>query len=274
MPGALGSGFRPSGLTQESLNNMITGAGALYFDLNYSDVVPTTTKEGFAQMLRVARAEGKALGATDGGCTVNIVASFRQITVDDLRAPIAASTVLDGWETASISATAKEATLKKITQVMPTAKQDPTTGAVKFGSTLTRAHFEKEVTLVVPTIGGNLIVYRGFGAINTSGYTVTTQSNNEATYPVEFAFHFPDLAAIEEDVAPIWLYEFDENGMVMVDDSGENGAEELAAALAAAAATEVARATALEEPAAPRATPGQKKGGPKPEGQSNEEGEA
>jgi|GEM_PF-2255851 len=215
--GALGNGFKPSGLTQESFKNMITGAGALYFNLDYSDISTATTKQEFAQKLVQAQTDGIAMGATDGGCNINVVPSFRQITVDDLSTPIAASTVLDGWESASISTTAKEATLTKIKQVMTTAVQNPETGALMFGSTLTPAHFNKEVTLVVPTIGGNLIAYRGFGAINTAGYNVTTQSNNEATYPVEFNFHLKDLAAIQEGFAPLWVYEFDDNGMVIVD---------------------------------------------------------
>ena len=214
---AIQSGFTPSGLTQDSFFNMVTGAGALYYGIDYDDVTPKTTKAQFAKKLQEAKENNKALGATDGGCTVAMTPRIRQITVDDLLQPIAGSTVMDGWENVTISTTAKETTKKKIEQVMSTARVNTKTGALEFGSSLTSDHFDNEVTLAVRTIGDTLMVFRLKGALNTSGLSITTTSGGEGTYAVSFSGHLKDLADIERDIAPLSIYEFAADGMVKID---------------------------------------------------------
>ena len=208
----MATGFKPSGLTQQSFANMITGSGALYFGIDYSTVTPTTTAQEFAQILQAAQADGRALGATTGGITATLTPSFRQIEVDDLPAPIAASTVQDGWEAATISTTVKEITRQNIDRLIATSFVDPETGAIMFGSTLLPKHFESDITWATARIDGGILVFKLEGALNTAGFTVTSTSGGEGTVAVEFAGHLKDLADIQRGVAPMKAFFFDQGG--------------------------------------------------------------
>ena len=202
---------------------MITGAGALFFNIPYDDVTSATTKAEFAAKLQAAQMNmdgsspniGTALGGTSGGCTVTLTGSFRDIEIDDLTQSMAGTTIQDGWETATISTTAVEAVLEKIQQVMNTSSIDPTDGSLRFGSKLLPEHFDNEITLAVRTIGDNLLVFRLQGAVNRAGFTLTTTSGGEGSYPVEFHGHLKTLADIQAGFAPLRVYEFSENVAVI-----------------------------------------------------------
>jgi len=205
-------GFRPSGLTQKSFENMITGAGALYFGIDYQAVTPATTAQEFAIILQQAAADGKALGATTGGITFTATPKVRQIEVDDLYAPIAGSTVMDGWESVTLSTTIKELTRQNIERIMTTAHTDPKTGAVKFGSVLTPQHFEHDITWVTGRTDGGLLAIPLRGALNMAGITITSTNGGEGTVSVEFAGHLKDLEEIQAGNAPFDMFFFDADG--------------------------------------------------------------
>jgi len=224
-------GFRPSGLTQESFNNMVTGAGALYFGIDLSGVTASTTAREFASLLQEATRDNKALGATVGGITTALVPLKRQIEVDDLPAPIAASTVQDGWESATIATTIREITKENIDRVIATSFVDESTGAVMFGTRLLPKHFEQTLVWAAARIDGGILAFVLDGALNTEGFTVTSQSQNEGTIAVTFAGHLRDLADIERGVAPLRAYFFAADG---ADDGGTDGAAPVAAATAKA----------------------------------------
>jgi len=205
-------GFRPSGLTQESFNNMVTGAGALYFGIDYSAIDAETTMTEFAQMLQTAQSGGKALGATTGGVTVSLKPKIRQIEVDDLPAPIAGSTVQDGWESATMATTIKEITKKNIERVIATAKENAETGAIEFGTKLLPEHFDKSLTWAGATIEGGILSFRLDGAMNTEGFTVTSTSGGEGSVAVTFAGHLKTLEDVQKGLAPLRAYFFTPSG--------------------------------------------------------------
>jgi len=212
MPATTTQGFRPSGLSEKSFENMVTGAGALYFGIDWESVTKNTTMQQFAAKLKAAQEAGKALGATTGGVTTALVPKIRQIEVDDLPAPIAGSTVQDGWESAKMSTTIKEITKDNIQKVISTAHIDPATGAIMFGSTLLPKHFEETLTWAAARIDGGILAFRLDGALNTSGFTVTSTSGGEGTVAVEFAGHLKDLEDIQKGYAPLRAYFFNANG--------------------------------------------------------------
>jgi len=191
---------------------MVTGAGALYYDVDYSTVTPATTAAEFVALLDAAEAEDNMLGGTNGGCTITLTPRIRQKEVDDLLADLPGFTVQEGWEAATIATTAVEMVLKKIEKAMANTQRDATTGALQFVGHLAPQHFTKDITLVTGTSGGKLIVFRLRGSINTAGLTVTTVSGGEASYPIELRGHQPNVAAMRAAIAPLEMFEFDNNG--------------------------------------------------------------
>ena len=107
------------GLTKETFKGIQFGAGALFKNLEYQDVV---TMSEFGKLMTDAAKEGKMLGATDGGINVNISASYGRPSIDGLGSiPFKGGLLPEGLE-CYIAAKLKELSPSKMQSIFPTSR--------------------------------------------------------------------------------------------------------------------------------------------------------
>lgn len=199
-------GFRPSGLTPDTFKNIQTGAGAIYFNVDMTNVRIDTTWAEIQEILKAAYEANKMLGATRGGCTFNAVPDMRQMEIDDLQFDIPGTTQINRWEV-TLGSTALEIKKDNILMMLPTSFQDPVTGAFRVSSVLTPEHYQKNVVWAGLKGDGGYQVIELTTVLNLEGMAQTMANQGEGTIPVNFRAHQANLADMQFGPFNIWLFD-------------------------------------------------------------------
>ena len=213
MPDVNVSGYNPIGLTPESFKNMQLDAGAFFVGIDTSAIKidPATKKVGmtaeqFAEILKTAVAENKALGATVGGGSFQATPEVRQIEADGMRSPIVGSTVFDAWE-GKLTTTLKEITPGNLAYTLATSEVDPESGAIVINNTLLPEHYIKTMGWAGRLLDGRLLYIEIQNALNIVGTNLTFTDKGEGTIAVEYRAHQADLDKMQ--YAPVKIFFFD-----------------------------------------------------------------
>lgn len=196
------TGYTPMGLSPDSFKNVQLGAGAFFINVDVSGITvdassnTTTTASDFADILQQALADGKSLGATNGGGTFNAVPEMEQIPVDGMTYPIVGSTVAYSWNV-TLGTTIKEITPKNLKIVLPMSEVDEETGGITASSTLLPSHYIPTVGWSGRLIDGRLAYIELQNALNIAGMAMTINDRGGAEIPVNFRAHQADMTRMQ-----------------------------------------------------------------------------
>ena len=157
------------GLTGDTFKSIQFGAGAIFKNLAYQDV---RTMADFNTLLTTAAAEGRMLGATDGGIKVNISATYGRPSLDGLGSiPFKGGLLPESLE-CYIEATLKEVSPSKMQSIFPTSRFAMEDGdnaiSQRINLNISNEDYADNVTWVATTNFGYIMValFNAFGRAN------------------------------------------------------------------------------------------------------------
>ncbi|MCL1995324.1 MAG: hypothetical protein FWG63_03870, partial [Defluviitaleaceae bacterium] len=122
--------FRPTPLNPQSAQNLILGVGAIYFDVDISEINGEIHAEDMAKILMGWEQEGKGLGATIGDGTFVFDPQIEDIETNDRLTRVIGLMQSQGIN-ASLTTSLQEITIKNLTRIVPTAIIDETDGSLR-----------------------------------------------------------------------------------------------------------------------------------------------
>lgn len=194
-----------SGITENTPNNIQLDAGAFFKNFQVGTDTYATAKEA-----------GKCLGATQGGGTATIKATYRQIEVDGAVGRVKGLTDIDTWEI-SLSATLLETTVDTLKLALGAAKTTvgSASGDVPEKYTMIQgktgiddADYIENITWVGAISGtGEPIIIQVFNALNEDGLSYAVAKQSEGKIGVTF-YGYNDLNDFETDTVepPFAIY--------------------------------------------------------------------
>ena len=174
------------GLTSNTAQRLLLGAGAFYKNFNPSTDTPAT-------------ATAKLLGATDGGGTFAVTNSIRQVSVDGAPNDVKGLKTSDGY-TVTLTANVKEITAENIALAIGAASTTTMTSmsATKItGKDIEDSDYVANITWAGTLSGSNKPVYVVVkNALSLNGLNLTVSDKNEATLPITINGHY-DLSDLD-----------------------------------------------------------------------------
>jgi len=202
--------YRPSALTEGTPLNIQLGAGAFFYELDMSGVTAATTAEEFADMLELARLEGKSLGATRGGGEFNVSPEFQTLEIDDMLFPLPGTVAVTGLSVA-LSTTILEVRKENLRRILPMSFIEENSGALTMSATLLPEHYIKNLVWAGSMASGDLMAIEITKALNTAGLSMTMAPTGGGSIPVVYTAHVAD--ALNVQFAPFRIYEFNREGL-------------------------------------------------------------
>lgn len=194
----------PIGLTPDSFQRMITGAGAGYLNL---DLQGGETAEVVSEKIQAALEAGDCIGATRGGFSFDFGYDTRDIEVDGKFFPFKGSTQLTVMN-ASVETTLLEITPGNLARVFGNSEYDDTAKRMRFRMQFTNDSYIDEIWFVFALIGGGYVAIKLQNVLNTAGSSPTTSSEGEMELPVTLVGHQGSLT--DSQYGPAEIYWFDE----------------------------------------------------------------
>lgn len=194
-----------SGITESTPKNIQLDAGAFFKNF-------TVGTDTYAS----AKTAGKCLGATQGGGTATIKATYRQIEVDGTVGRVRGLSDIDTWEI-SLSATLLETTVDNICIALGAAKvtKGSAGGAVPEKYTLIQgktgiddSDYIENITWVGSVSGtGEPIIIQVFNALNEDGLSYAVADKSEGKIGVTF-YGYNDITDFVTDTVepPFAIY--------------------------------------------------------------------
>lgn len=191
-------GKRYTGLTEKTMQNRATGAGA-YFR-NYNPATDTVTS---------AITANKLIGATSGGGNFKAVARYRNINVDGAHENTKGLLVIDGWNV-NMLANLLEVTPETLKEALgPVTVTTETTPAnykkIAGKNTVDDADYTDNITFIGNVSGFDTpIIIQVFNAISKEGLDYATKENDDTVLPINWTGNY---SVGDQDNAPfaIWV---------------------------------------------------------------------
>lgn len=174
-----------SGFTQQTKENLLTGAGAFFKNF----IVGVDTYES-------AKLAGKLIGATQGGGEFKAVASIRQIEVDGVAGKAKGLEVIDSWEV-SQAMSLLETTKETIKLALGAADIDTTTNGeydiITGRSEIKDEDYLDNLTYIGTITGSNIpVIIQIFNALSTDGLNIKTEDKKEAVLGITVYGHYTE----------------------------------------------------------------------------------
>lgn len=211
----------PIGLTPESFNRMITGAGAAYTEL---EIEGGETAEDISDKIKEALEGGKGIGATRGGFSFDFSYDTRTIEVDGKTFEFKGSTQLTVMN-ASVSTTLLEWAPGTLMRVFGNSEYDADKQRMRFRMQFTDDSYIPKVWFIMSLIGGGYVGILIKNALNTEGSSPATAPDGETELPITLVGHQGDLTDAQYGPAEMyWFlpdgYSIDENYQIVKDEEG------------------------------------------------------
>ena len=178
-------GKAKSGFNSQTKDHLLTGAGAFFKNF----VVGVDTYE-------TAKADGKLIGATQGGGEFKAIPTIRQIEVDGVSGKAKGLEVIDSWEV-SMAMNLLETTQESLRLSLGVAEIDSTSNGtyhiVKGNNEITDSHYVDNITYVGTITGSNEpVIIQVLNALSSDGLDVKTEDKKEAVLAVTVYGHYTE----------------------------------------------------------------------------------
>lgn len=174
-----------SGFNKETKENLLTGAGAFFKNFH----VGVDTYES-------AKADGKLIGATQGGGEFKAVATIRQIEVDGVSGKAKGLELVDSWEV-SQSMNLLETTPETLKLALGAADIDTVSNGefnvISGRSEIIDEDYLDNLTYIGTITGSNTpVIIQIFNALSTDGLSIKTEDKKEAVLAVTVYGHYTE----------------------------------------------------------------------------------
>ncbi|PKM48345.1 MAG: hypothetical protein CVV01_03985 [Firmicutes bacterium HGW-Firmicutes-6] len=188
-----------TGYNTKTMENLHTGAGA-YFK-NFTVGVDT---------YETARADGKLLGATQGGGNFKAAAEIRQIEIDGLPGKAKGAELIESWEV-SLGMTFIETTPATLALSLGAADIDSSTNGtysiIQGRNAFKDSDYIDNITYIGTITGSDEpIIIQVFNALSTDGLDIKVEDKKEGTIPVTVFGHYEDSGDGSMDAPPFKIY--------------------------------------------------------------------
>ena len=166
--------LKTHGITPDTINNIMLGAGVFYKNLSYG-------AEGW---------EGTVVGATSGGGTVNIEPEYLDVEVDGATVAVKGLTKQKVGETATIEMNLTELTegvvvsVLNLTEVSSKSNEAYTCYTTK--TNIDETDYLENVAFVGTTTNGSNVIVIMPNAVCTSAFSLSGQNKTQATYTIQY----------------------------------------------------------------------------------------
>lgn len=162
------------GVTSDTINNIMLGAGVFYKNLSYG----------------AAGWEGTVVGATSGGGTVNIEPEYLDVEVDGVTVAVKGLTKQKVGETATIEMNLTELTEGVVVSVL-NLTEDATKSNEAYTCYTTKTNIDESdylenVAFVGTTTNGSNVIVIMPNAVCTSAFSLSGQNKTQATYTIQY----------------------------------------------------------------------------------------
>lgn len=166
--------LKTHGITADTINNIMLGAGVFYKNLSYG-------AEGW---------EGTVVGATSGGGTVNIEPEYLDVEVDGATVAVKGLTKQKVGETATIEMNLTELTEGVVVSVL-NLTEDATKSNEAYTCYTTKTNIDESdylenVAFVGTTTNGSNVIVIMPNAVCTSAFSLSGQNKTQATYTIQY----------------------------------------------------------------------------------------
>lgn len=194
----------PTGYNEASIESLFSGAGAVYFDLGLDG---GETAEEVSAKIETADKNGLLLGATRGGLSFDFSYETRSVDIDGKKFEFVGSTQLISMN-ASVSTTLLAFDKETLMTVFGNGEWDDAKNMMKFRLRLASDSYIPVMWFLFQKSNGR--GYLGIkmkNVLNTSGATIDTSNDDEATLPVTLVAHQGGVT--DTQYGPVEIYKFD-----------------------------------------------------------------
>lgn len=186
--------LKSHGITNDTIKNIMLGAGSIYKNLKYDT-------EGWT---------GTQLGATSGGITFKYEAEYLDVEVDGATVAVKGLTKQKVGETASISGSMTEVTEGIVVDALhlvedATKSDENVHKCYTTKSNISTDDYLENIAYVGFTTDGKQIIIILPNALCTSAFELKGENKKQATFEIEFICT-ADLASNNLDKLPIEIY--------------------------------------------------------------------
>ena len=166
--------LKTHGITPDTINNIMLGAGVFYKNLSYG-------AEGW---------EGTVVGATSGGGTVNIEPEYLDVEVDGATVAVKGLTKQKVGETATIEMNLTELTEGVVVSVLnlteDSSKSNEGYTCYTTKTNIDETTYLENVAFVGTTTNGSNVIVIMPNAVCTSAFSLSGQNKTQATYTIQY----------------------------------------------------------------------------------------
>ena len=166
--------LKTHGITPDTINNIMLGAGVFYKNLSYG-------AEGW---------EGTVVGATSGGGTVNIEPEYLDVEVDGATVAVKGLTKQKVGETATIEMNLTELTEGVVVSVLnlteDSSKSNEGYTCYTTKTNIDETNYLENVAFVGTTTNGSNVIVIMPNAVCTSAFSLSGQNKTQATYTIQY----------------------------------------------------------------------------------------
>ncbi len=187
-------GKKFTGLTEKTLQNRVTGAGAYFKNYN----IETDT---FSSAVKA----GKLIGATKGGGNFVAKANIRNIEVDGVQGKAKGMEEIDSWEV-TLTANVLEVTAETLALALGASSITELTGK-NYEQIAGKAFIDTDDYLDNVTFLGRVsgfeepIIIQVYNALSTEGVNVTPKDKDDMVISLKFEGHYSDAMTDEPPFA-------------------------------------------------------------------------
>ena len=201
---------RPSGLTPQSGNNMILGAGVSFYDIDLAGITNGMSAADFLKIMDGWQAAGHGLGATTGDPAITIPRELTRIVTNDLHTDVIGMFDSRSGGAVTLGFTLQELASKEAWQrMLGTTFADAEDGSVRVGTVILPEHY-KTIAYINMANNGDILMFVLMNAIQTNDITATFSNTvgTPSNVPVVFTATLSTLEEIAEGALPIKIFTF------------------------------------------------------------------
>lgn len=166
--------LKTHGITADTINNIMLGAGVFYKNLSYG----------------AGGWEGTVVGATSGGGTVNIEPEYLDVEVDGATVAVKGLTKQKVGETATIEMNLTELTEGVVVSVLnlteDSSKSNEGYTCYTTKTNIDETDYLENVAFVGTTTNGSNVIVIMPNAVCTSAFSLSGQNKTQATYTIQY----------------------------------------------------------------------------------------
>lgn len=204
----------PTGITPQAFQDMISGAGGAYLNL---DLQGGESAEEVSDKLQAAIEAGDCIGTTRGGFSFDFSFDTRDIEADGKMFPFKGSTQMTLMN-ASVETTLLEWTPGALQRVFGNSEYDEATKKMRFRMSFTEDSYIPEIWFVfMKNNSKDYIAIKIVNALNTAGSSPASTNDGEMELPITLVGHQGSLTDSQYGPAEVYWFEAAD------DDTGDNG---------------------------------------------------